>query len=130
MPLISSHKSQGMTLPCMKVHGVKELCPGSRAKEPIGIPLVGFSKANIISPPMVVDNFYTEIDNGCELCPLDHSCNNSDLQNQADPQFSYCGTDCAWYICNLGDFDITEEKLTKIDNSVKDFFEIYPYEHR
>ena len=35
---------------------------------------------------MVVDNFYTEIDDGCELCPLDHCCNNSDLQNQADPE--------------------------------------------
>ena len=78
---------------------------------------------------MVVDNFYTEIDDGCELCPLDYCCNNSDLQNQADPEFSNCGTDCAWYICNLGDFDITEEELIEIDNSVKDFFEIYPYEH-
>jgi len=55
--VITAHKSQGMSLPCVEVHCGNEFTSRqlyvslSRAKESKGLSLVGFSKARLISPP-------------------------------------------------------------------------------
>lgn len=119
-----------MTLPCIEVHCGNEFKSGqiyvalSRAKESAGVSLVGFSKAKLISPPMVVERFYSVIVAGHEVPPLGQCCNNcTDYKNEVCQDLSSCEPDSAWEICDIEDFGFTEEELTEIDNSVKDFFE-------
>ena len=82
-----SHKLQVMTLPCIEIHCGNEFTSGqlyvalSRAKESAGVSLVGFSKAKVIPPPMVVERFYNEIEAEHEMPPLGQCCYYSDYRN-------------------------------------------------
>lgn len=105
---ITTHKSQGMTLPCIEVHCGNEFKSGqlyvalSRAKESAGVSLVGFSKAKLISPPMVVERFYSVIVAGHEVPPLGQCCNNcTDYKNEVCQDLSSCEPDSAWEFVTL-----------------------------
>ena len=106
---ITSHKSQGMTLPCVEVYCGNEFTSGqlyvalSRAKESAGVSLVGFS------------HWWDS--------PLGQCCNDSDCYNEDCQLLFSCDPDAAFEMFDIEDFAITEEELTAIDNSVKDFFE-------
>ena len=96
----------------------------SRAKESTGVSLVGFSRANFIPPPMEVQSLYTELEVvRHEVLPPGRCCKSADYKSEVCQDLSSYEVDSSWDVCDIEDFQFTEEDTTEMDNSVKNFFE-------